>query len=165
MRDTMRNTGSYIVQSMLFAKQNVTFFFFFISIRTWTLFAQICYACISLTPLGMRYPPSTKSSCVIRPLPGRTGKNLLPERSKQRVLFSSTIRKKETLKKPLCHVGILHPTFPPNLCSVYLRVSLTSPLMRGRCWISSAVAAFSGPKILITSAWTCCCTSGCRANR
>lgn len=32
-----------------------------------------------LTPLGMKYPPSTKSSWVTRPLPGSTGKSLLPE--------------------------------------------------------------------------------------
>lgn len=87
MRHTMRSTGSYIVQSMIFAMS----LFFFIFFRTSTLFTQIYYACISLTPLGMRYPPSTKSSCVIRPLPGRTGKSLLPGRSKQRVLFSNTI--------------------------------------------------------------------------
>lgn len=31
MRDTKRNTVSYIIQSMLFTKHNVTFFFLFLS--------------------------------------------------------------------------------------------------------------------------------------
>ena len=31
---------------------------------------------VLLTPLGMKYPPTTKSSWVTRPLPGRTGNSL-----------------------------------------------------------------------------------------
>lgn len=42
--------------------------------------AQIYYVSIGLTPLGMKYPPTTKSSWVMRPLPGRTGKSLFPEK-------------------------------------------------------------------------------------
>lgn len=40
-----------------------------------------------LTPLGMKYPPTTKSSWVMRPLPGRTGKSLGGDT--QRLLLNS----------------------------------------------------------------------------